>query len=388
MRKNKFHHILKNTFVAASACTLTACSGFFDKDNAPTPNPLVAFKATAYPMQVWKTSAGSGNGKEFLKLNPAMNDGAIFTASVNGTVTSIAKSNGATIWQASTGATLTTGPGVGNNIVVVGSRHGKVVALGERTGSTLWTANVKGELIANPAVKGGKVIIKAIDGTVTALSSKNGHKLWSFHQTEPNLVLRGSSTPLIKNNSVLVGFANGKLANSSLSSGSIRWIKQLATPQGAFAIQRMIDIDADPIIRGNRIYAATYQGKVAALDWQSGSRLWSHKLSSYTGMTADSRKLFISDANSYVWAFGAGSGHVNWRQTELKARNISGPASMGNYIVVGDAEGYLHWLDKSDGHFAAREYVGGGVLAKPLVDHGTLYALTTNGYVAAYKLRA
>lgn len=379
------NHILKNSLLLACACSLTAC-GFFDKDNTPPPNPLVSFKPQVKPRLVWKTSTGNGAGKEYLKLTPAMSDNAIFTSSTKGVVTSTAKNNGRTNWSANTGFMLSTGPGAGDGIVVIGSMHGNVIALSEATGNTKWSTSVNGELIANPAVGNGHVIVKSLDGTVTALSVNDGHKLWSFKQVEPDLVLRGASTPIVRDDHVIAGFANGNLASASLSSGQVNWVQQLAVPEGGFAIERMIDIDADPVIYGHRIFAATYQGNIASLDWRYGKQLWSHKISSYTGMTADDNAVYISDAKSHIWSFGADSGLVNWRQTELAERNVSGPASMGNYVVVGDAEGYVHWLDKRDGHFAAREYLGGAILAKPLMDGQTMYVLSSTGTLAAYQL--
>lgn len=381
-------HTIRNILAVTCAASLSACTGFFDTDNTPKPAALTAFKPTAHPVKIWSTQAGSGSGDEYLKMSPAMDESAIYTASSNGTVTSVNKSNGRINWQNNTGLTLTTGPGAGNGVVAVGSQHGVVAALDQKNGHILWRRNIKGEMLASPAVKNERVIIKTIDGTVTALSAKDGKRAWSYHQTEPNLILRGSSAPLVSNNQVLTGFANGKLASATLSSGEINWIRQLATPTGGFAILRMIDIDADPIVRGNKVFAATYQGNIASLDRNSGRQYWSHKLSSYTGMTADDNSVYVSDAKSHVWAFRAGSGRTDWRQKSLYARNVSAPANMGDYVVVGDAEGYLHWLDKSSGDFAAREYLGGRIFAKPLVSNGTLYALSSKGYLAAYQLRS
>lgn len=377
--------VIKNSLLIACVFTLSAC-GFFDKDNTPKPKPLTNFTAQIQPRLLWKTSTGSGAGGEYLKLTPAMNDHSIFTASTSGIVASTAKANGRTNWRANTGHMLTTGPGAGDGLVVVGSIHGNIVALDEATGRTRWTNSVKGELIASPAVKKGYVIVKALDGSITALSTQDGHSLWTFKQSEPDLILRGSSSPVIQENRVLSGFANGNLASISLGNGETQWMQQIATPEGAFAIERMIDIDADPVIDGHRIFAATYQGNIASLDWRSGRTLWTHEISSYTGMSADDSAVFVTDAKSDVWSFGVDSGLVNWRQTELGFRNISGPASIGNYIVVGDAQGYLHWLDKRDGHFAGRVSVGSGILAKPLVDNHVLYALTNNGTLAAYQI--
>lgn len=381
-------YTVKSIVAVACVTSLSACTGFFDTDNTPKPAPLVAFQQTAHPVKIWSTNAGNGSGNEFLKMSPAMDSSAIYTANIGGTVTSVNKQNGHINWQSNTGLTLTTGPGVGSGVVVIGSRHGNVMALNKDNGHVMWRRAIKGELLASPAIKNHRAIVKTIDGTVYALSTKDGKQLWTYHQTEPNLVLRGSSSPVINNNDVVVGFANGKLASSSLSSGEINWIRQIATPTGGFAIQRMIDIDADPLVRGNNIFAATYQGEIASLNKHSGRQLWSHKLSSYSGMTTDEGNLYVSDASSYLWAFKAGSGRINWKQKGLYARNLSGPASIGDYIVVGDAEGYLHWLNKSSGKFAAREYLGGSIYAKPLVSNSTLYALSSKGYLAAYKMRS
>lgn len=381
-----YNRFIKNSFLIACVCAVSGCSGYFDTDNTPKPKALTSFTAQIKPRLLWKTSTGKGAGDEFLKLSPSMNDQAIFTSSVNGVVASTNKANGKNNWRTNTGLTLSTGPGTGDGIVVVGSVHGNIVALNAATGHIMWSANMNGELIASPAVSQGHVIVKALNGSVEAFAVNDGHKLWSFKQSEPDLILRGSSTPLVRDNQILTGFANGNLASVALSSGNIMWIQQVGTPEGIFAIERMTDIDADPIIYGHRLYAATYQGNIASLDWHSGRQLWSHKISSYTGMTADDNSVYISDAKSNVWAFGADNGEVSWQQANLEARTISAPADMGNYIVVGDAEGYLHWLSKRDGHFAAREYIGSGVLAKPLVDNHILYALTTNGNLAAYQI--
>lgn len=363
---------------------LISSCGFFDKDNTPPPSPLTHFTAEIKPRLLWSTSAGNGNNDDYLKMNPAITSIAIITASSKGTVTSINKTNGRRNWQVNTGLPLSAGPGAGDGIVVVSSRKGDVYALRETNGQQLWRVNIQSEVLANPAVGEGVVVIKAADGHTRALSVNNGHELWAFQQVEPNLILRGASAPIIQDRYLIVGYANGNLAKLNAHDGQLSWLQTITLPEGAFAIQRMIDIDANPIVFEHRIYAATYQGKIASLDWTSGRVLWTHDISSYTGMTADENTVFITDSRSHVWSFGADSGFVNWRQTKLEARIVSGPASMGNYIVVGDAEGYLHWLNKSDGHFAARERLGSKIYAAPIVENNVLYALTNNGDVAAY----
>jgi outer membrane protein assembly factor BamB len=186
---------------------------------------------------------------------------------------------------------------------------------------------------------------------------------------------------------VIVGFENGNLAKLTRQEGSMIWQTTVAIPEGAFAIQRMVDIDADPVVYNHNVYVATYQGRATSLDLTTGKAQWTHDMSSFTGLTVDSQRLYVSDAKSYLWAFDRESGTVDWRQVQLEARNISGPAMIGNYIVVGDGQGYLHWLSKQDGHFVARSRVNNSAIrVVPIVDNDVVYVLTREGYLSAYKL--
>lgn len=379
--------IIKNSLLIGCSLLLSACSSFFEKDNTPPPAPLAQFTPEANPKLLWATKTGVGTNSQYLKLNPAISDTAIFTSHIDGTVTAVNKVTGQIIWQVKTNIPITTGPGVGDNIVVVGSRSGDIVALSQANGKLAWKTTIADEILAQPTIASGMVIMKTIDGNVVALSTQDGKERWSYQQTEPSLILRGASTPAINNRNVLIGFANGNLAKLTLHDGRLVWLQTIAIPEGTFAIQRMIDIDANPVVFDQHVYAATYQGKIASLDWFTGRTLWSQDISSYTGMAANENSVYVSDAKSHVWAFSADSGLVNWRQTELQARQVSGPILMGNYVVVGDGEGYLHWLSNRDGHFVARLHIGSGIYAAPIVDHQILYAVTKDGYLAAYTLR-
>lgn len=379
--------INKILIISLLSVSVTACGGFFDKDNTPPPSPLVNFKAEAFPRSLWYTSTGSGITGDYLKLVPALDNNTIYTADKSGRVTATDKNSGKSLWSVNAGAEITAGPGAGNNVVVVGSRDGHVIALSQVNGSTLWRTQTSTEILAAPAISNGIALIKTIDGKVTAYSAQDGHVIWTYQQVEPNLILRGASAPKMTEDAAIVGFANGNLLKLTLHGGNLIWQKTVAIPEGGFTIQRMVDIDADPLVSGKRVYVATYQGRISALDLSSGQDIWTHDISSYTGITADSEHAFVTDARSHVWAFDANNGAVNWRQPELEARNITGPVTMGNYIVVGDAEGYLHWMSKQDGHFIGRIKVNGsGIIATPVVNNGILYVVTKDGHLAAYTL--
>lgn len=378
--------MIKAITLTLFSVSLCACSSFFDKDNTPPPAPLASFTPEASVKTVWSTRTGGGIDNDYLKLVPAIADQQLFTANQNGTVTAIDKTSGKTLWQSDSHISISAGPAAMDGLVVIGGREGSVIAFNPQTGSILWRAKASSEILAAPTGANGIVLIKSIDGNVTAFSKIDGHQLWHYQQTEPSLILRGASVPQISQDAVYVGFANGMLSKLSLQNGGLLWQQTIAIPQGSYPVQRMVDIDANPIIFNGRLFAATYQGRIAALAPSSGSEIWGYDISSYSGMAVDQNRVYVSDASSHIWAFDSESGTVDWRQPKLEARNITGPVIMGNYIVVGDAEGYLHWLSKKDGHFVARVNIGSGMIAAPVVSNNILYALTTKGYLAAYTV--
>lgn len=373
--------------ISSTVALVSACSSFFDKDNLPTPTPLTTFTATVQPKLAWSTSAGSGSGDGYLKMAPAMSENALFIASVNGKVTALAKQTGQHLWQYNSSLDLSSGPGIGSGIVVVGSRDGDVIAIQQQTGQLRWKTKVDGVVIANPTISNGHVLIKTTTGSVTAFSAASGAKEWRYNQEEPSLILHDASSPAVQGKYAAIGFANGHLVKLNINTGNEAWNQYAAVPEGAFTIQRMVDIDANPIISGDRLYTGTYQGKLSAIDWSNGRVLWSGSFSTYTGMTLDADYVYAADANGLVWSYNAYNGRTIWKQTKLTARVISGPAIQGNYVVVGDEEGYLHWINRATGKFAGRTSVGSAIYATPVVSDGMLYVYTKNGYVFAYQLK-
>jgi outer membrane protein assembly factor BamB len=387
MKKITITRIMKNVILTAIVLSLSACSTFFDKDNTPPPTKLVDFIPQLQVKSLWYTSTGAGSNSDDLKLTPAISSPTIFTASKNGVVAANDMQTGKSLWKTNTGAEISGGTAAFGDLVYVGTREGNIFALNQMNGKVLWRATSSSEILAPVAANNNTVLVKTIDGYVTAFSTADGHELWKYQQTEPNLILRGSSAPQMRGDSAIVGFENGDLVKLAARSGRVQWEKTIADPQGIFAIQRMIDIDADPIIVGNRVYAATYQGRIAALDLSSGNEFWNHDISSYSGIASDGSKVYVSDAQSHLWAFNAANGSVNWQQTKLEARTITGPALIGDYVVVGDAEGYLHWMSKQDGRFVARTLVNkSGIAAAPIVNNNVLYVYTKDGHLAAYTI--
>lgn len=365
---------------------LSSCNGFFETDNTPEPAPLTKYTPRLKPQLHWSAHVAGSKSEAFVRQNPVIADDMIFATNTGGYVAAFALRTGKSLWQTNTGVRITSGVGVGNGLVAVGGHYGEVIVLAQSDGQILWKKQVSGEILAAPAIRDNIVLVKTAPGQVHAFSGSDGHHLWTYKQKEPNLILRGASSPLLRDDHAYIGFANGNLAKINIANGHASWVQRIAVPRGAFGIDQMIDIDADPVIHQNHLYAATYQGKIASLSQMTGDVRWDNDISSYTGMIADSDHVYVTDAKGSVWSFNVADGEKVWQQDELKNRILTAPTLQESYLVVGDAQGYLHWIDKHNGQLLARQYLNAPMYASPVMQDGMVYALTNNGALYAFSL--
>lgn len=360
------------------------------EDNTDPPTELTELTPEIEIDVLWKKSVGDGANGHALKLVPAAGYGAILAADRDGLVQSRDLNSGDLNWEAETEFDFSGGPGLGNGTVVLGTSDAEVVALNLENGDLLWTAGVSSEVLSVPAIAQGVVVVRTIDGTVTALDEKSGDKLWSYEQAVPALSVRGTGSLLISGDNVVGGYDNGKLIALRLADGKHVWETSVVIPSGRSEVERLVDLDVDPIETDGVIYIASYQSGIAAALALDGDVIWRNEtISSSSGMANDWRYLYLTDSKSDVWQLDQRSGASLWKQKELHQRKLTAPATYENYVVVGDFEGYVHWLSTNDGRQLARVHVADSAMdAKPLVVDNTVYVYAKDGTLAALKARS
>jgi outer membrane protein assembly factor BamB len=373
------------SFLLSGCSLLNKFSGAGD-DNTPPPAPLTNFSPQIHVSNIWTRSTNTAIGTDYLKLGPIAADGRIFTADPSGRVVATAP-DGQNIWITHIHEPITSGPTVHDGIVVVGTGDGEVFALCENNGAVLWHTCVPNAVLAAPQIGEGYVVVKTVDGKVVALHAQNGEILWVYDHGSPHMVMRCGGAPQIADNKVIVGFSDGKLSALNLCDGSLIWEQCIAAPTGGSALDQMVDIVGDPVVCGDTVYVATYQGNVAAVSACNGNIFWQHCISSYTGLTLDNQHVYVTDAPGYVWAFDRATGNVDWRQCALYYRGLTPPVIAYNAVIVGDGQGVVHWLCPADGHFLARALVEckRRIITPPAVCGNTAFVLTSEGHLSAWR---
>jgi len=366
--------------------TLTGCGLFGGDEEEDPPAELVKFKSTLRIKKAWRASVGDGTEYLRLALAPASDGSRIFAAAHDGRIAAYDVVKGRRIWRRKTKLPLSAGPATNGIVVVAGSSEGDIIALSADDGEELWRITVSSEVLAAPAVTDDLVLVRTVDGKLTALRLLDGSESWFVQQTVPRLSVRGTGSPVVRKNVVICGFDNGKLAAYDINDGSVIWDVLIAPPSGRTEVERLSDLNATVLVVGDDIYAVGYQGSLTALAAESGQVLWTKDISSYNGMSADFINLYVSGDDSELFAVARRSGREMWRISTLLNRDISGPGSVGNSVVVGDFDGRVHWFDASTGEPQARMRAGSDrVAASPLVVNGMVYVLNDGGKLYAYK---
>ncbi|GLR10468.1 outer membrane protein assembly factor BamB [Mixta theicola] len=376
-----------------SVTLLSGCSLFSGEEDVVKMAPLPKVENQFEPQEAWSTSVGDGIGDFYSNLHPAWQDGSVYAADRFGIVKALDASDGKQKWKINlsgdngffsknTPALLSGGITAAGEHIYIGSERAQVYALNSNDGSVAWQTKVAGEVLSRPVVSDGLVLIHTSNGMLQGLDQSSGVVKWTVNLDMPALSLRGESAPATAFGGAIVGGDNGRVSAVILNQGQIIWQQRISQPSGATEIDRLSDVDTTPVIVNGVVYALAYNGNLTALDLRSGQILWKREIGSVKDFIVDAGRIYLVDQDDRIVALNADGGVTLWRQSDLLHRNLTSPVLYNGYIVVGDSEGYLHWLNTDDGRFVAQQKVdGSGFQTEPVVASDKLLIQAKNGEV-------
>ena len=378
----------------AMVISLSGCStiaGWFDSDDEdPTaPVELEKIKQTVKIKKLWSAGVGDGQGDGLYRLQPVINGDVIYAASADGELKAFSRDRGKTLWKTDLDTPISGGVGVYEDALFLGTSDGFVLKVDANSGDLQWSTRLRGEVLSPPQGNSSVVVAQTYDGKLQGLDFTSGEILWTYDSNVPVLTVRGTSVPILRNNVVYAGFANGRVLAFDALTGSIAWEVRVAISQGRSEIERIVDVDGTMELAGNELYAASYQGRVVAIDVVSGRKMWQQDVSSFSGVSQGFGNIYVSDEDGTLTAYLRNGQGVRWTQGALGYRELSRPTPVSSYVAVGDFEGIVHIISQVDGQFAGRLKVdGNGTRADMLSDGNILYVYGNGGKLVAYEITA
>lgn len=372
--------------------TLAGCStisGWFesDDDEATAPAELMDIAETVNIEELWSVGIGDGQGDGRYRLRPAISGPTIYIASADGEVAALDRNSGDILWEVDVETSLSGGVGVYEEALFLGSSDGFVLKLDAKSGAHAWSVPVRGEILSPPQSNGNVVVVQTNDGKLQGLDFTTGKLLWSYDSNIPVLTVRGTSSPIVRNEVVYAGFANGRVVALNINTGAMVWEVRVAIPQGRSEIERLVDVDGTMELAGSELYAASYQGNLVAIDADTGTRMWQQKVSSYSGVSQGFGNIYVADEDGTLAAYLRSGEGARWTQEALAYRELSRPTPVGSYVAVADFEGYVHVLSQLEGEFVGRVRADRkGARADMLSDGSVIYVYGNSGKLVAYEI--
>lgn len=370
---------------ASLAGLLAGCSS---NDTFEQPKPLPEIESTVWLEEVWDTSIGDGHDEQLLFLQPALSEGELFAVSAEGELASLNPETGDYNWERELDRQIIAGVGADSENLYLGTRDGALLALSRDGEGDRWAVELPSEILAPPQSNGSVVVIQTIDGKAMAFDVETGEKRWQYDGVIPVLSFRGNATPWVGSEVTLVAFASGQLIALLSETGQPLWQYSVGEPAGRTELERLVDVDASPVVRDGVVYVTGYQGHVAAVDLRSGQEIWRRQASSFQSPALDYGNVYISGSNGIITAYNLFNRQELWAQDSLQWRQTTGLLPVEGYLLTGDFEGYVHILSQLDGSLQGQKQIDEEGLRVPmLLNDGLIYIYGNGGELDAYRLQ-
>ncbi|MBU2840372.1 outer membrane protein assembly factor BamB [Acidithiobacillus thiooxidans] len=391
MRNDFFKSIWRLAVLGIVAALLNGCgimSWFKSSPSPKTPPPISkGHNKVSFSTQWQARLYGLWPINPYQGTEIAHSAHQIVVANASGHLVSMNES-GSQQWMRSLDGKSARGATIAHGVVYAGTNAGKVFAFDAKNGHKLWSVQLSSEVLTPVVYADDHLLMQTVNGHLWSLNPKDGKIQWTFSMNQPSLILRAVSTPTVHDGVVYAGFADGTLTALSLSTGAELWHARVAIAHGSNELARMVDVAARPIVADDQVFAAAYQGNLAAYTQQGGTQNWSVPMSVYLTPAWFKGHLYVADSDGVISEIDPGSGSILWKNDKLKGHAMTGLSSCGNDLLATDNGGYLYAFNPETGHRIGQTRLSSsGIQSSPVcLDNNQILALSDAGTLYRIKL--
>ena len=351
----------------------------------------------------WSRRIGAGDGKRHqISAAPVAQGGQVYTLDSQSMVTAIDET-GTILWQSELGKSSDAlkdasggGLAVGGTQLFVTTGFGTVVALDTASGAELWTQDLASYAGASPTVYDDLLYIAARDGAAWAIDTSNGRIKWQVAGPTVAASHTGGPGPAVSDKYAVFPFGTGDVLASFRKGGLRSWSSGLSGARLGLASTQVRDLTGQPVIEGSSVYLASSAGRMAAVDLNTGLRIWTAKQGSQGHILVAGGAVFaVSDAGNLI-RLSKDDGALIWStplpkftkksvKSRAKIHAHYGPILAGGRLILASSDGLIRQFNPADGTLITTVDLPSGAASAPIVVNGTLYVLSTKGDLLAFR---
>lgn len=335
----------------------------------------------------WRVnSTGTKNGGALFE--PKVEGEVIYISSRGGQIQGYLLETGEKVFSVSLSEELVSGVGVNVSSVIAVTHNAEIIALDRNDGSEKWRASVDSAISAAPALNDQLIVIRTVDGQVIGLNAISGAQEWAIERPVAALSIGQDAPGLVAAEGIVNGFSSGRILASNVYNGSPFWEKRVFRPGGKNDIERLIDIDASPVMLGSVVVVGAYNGGMVALQIRDGSEVWRNEGASTRKPIAKSDLLLaITGPESEVEVLAQDTGITRWKKQLLRGHALSAPVILKDSVVVGSLDGVLYFFNLFDGQIRSKYQAGGSpITALRKVKQGLVIYSASSGSLSLLRL--
>ena len=349
----------------------------------------------------WSASIDGGSVRQRLAAAPVVADSKLFAVDVDAVVHAFAVDTGKQLWSAklaenkdNRAARFGGGVSFDDGKVFATDGLGDVVALDAADGKILWRARPAGPLRGAPTVANGALYVISQNNELVALSQADGTIQWTGSGSLESQGVFGVGAPAAGRGTIVAGFSSGELYAYRYENGRVLWTEILSRTSVSTSVSSLVDIDANPVIDQNRVYAVGEGGRMVALELTTGRRLWEQNLAGVSTPWIAGEWLFVVTEEGKLYCLSRANGKIRWISDLGGFKNVkkrknpihwTGPVLAGGRLILLNSEGQIVSVSPTTGEKGAIIKGGAGFSLPPVVANDTLYTIDSKGRITAYK---
>jgi outer membrane protein assembly factor BamB len=307
---------------------------------------------------------------------------------------------GSRLWQVDLkpederGSSFGGGVAVWDDRLYVATGYAQVLALDPADGKVIWKSAVPAPVRSGPTVTAGRIFVVTVDNELVVLAADDGRRLWNQTAIPETASLLGSASPAVEGEVVVAAYSSGEIYALTVENGRPLWSDNFANTRSANAVSSLADIRGRPVLDRGRVFAASHSGRIASIDLRSGDRVWEQEFGSVHSPWVAGDYLFVlSNANELV-CLTRNAGKVRWvrqlpsYENEKKKKDPiiwAGPVLGSDRLIVLSSAGDAISVSPYTGEPLGREQMSAGGYMAPIIADNSLYVLTDDAKLSAYR---
>lgn len=356
--------------------------------------------ATA-PKKLWQVDigAGTGGGRQLL-TSPVVSEDFVFVMDLDFEVAAYRTVTGEQVWQRELTVPDEDEDTFGGGLAYAGGRlyittgFGEVFALDATTGKPAWTQSLSGPVRSAPTVADGRVYAITIDNQLTVLDADTGEKQWNHSAITEAAGLLGGGSVAVEGSTAIVPYSSGEVFAMRVENGRVVWSDNLTAIRRIDAMSSLAHIRGSPVIDRGIVYAISHSGRLVAIDQRSGARIWERNIGGVDTPWVAGEFIFVLSNNNEIYCLTRQGGRVRWVQPLPRFENPekkkdpirwSGPVLAGDRLILTGSHGEVMTVSPYTGEPLGRMEVPDGIIMPPVVAQDTIYFLTDDADLIAYR---